>query len=68
MGVDISRQMVRLATMKYPHLHFRQMAAEHLDLSGEPFDFIVLSDLVGYLYDIRLVFEQLHKVCHPRTR
>jgi SAM-dependent methyltransferase len=67
-GVDISGQMVRLAAMKYPHLHFRQIAAEHLSLSGEPFDFIVLSDLVGYLYDIRLVFEQLRKVCHPRTR
>jgi SAM-dependent methyltransferase len=67
-GVDISGQMVRLAAMKYSHLHFRQMAAEHLTLSGEPFDFIVLSDLVGYLYDIRLVLEQLRKICHPRTR
>lgn len=68
MGVDISGQMVRLSAMKYPHLYFRQIAAEHLDLSGEPFDFIVLSDLVGYLYDIRIVFEQLRKVSHPRTR
>jgi SAM-dependent methyltransferase len=67
-GVDIAGQMVRLAAMKYPQLHFRQIAAEHLNLSGEPFDFIVLSDLVGYLYDIRLVFGQLRKVCHPRTR
>jgi SAM-dependent methyltransferase len=67
-GVDISGRMVGLAAMKYPHLQFRQMAAEHLDLSGEPFDFIVLSDLVGYLYDIRLVFEQLRKVSHPCTR
>jgi SAM-dependent methyltransferase len=67
-GVDISGQMVRMAAMKYPHLHFRQIAAEHLDLSVEPFDFIVLSDIVGYLYDIRLVFEQLRKVCCPRTR
>ena len=67
-GVDISGQMVRLAAMKYPHLQFRQIAAGHLDLAGEPFDFIVLSDLVGYFYDIRLDFEQLRKVCHPRTR
>ena len=40
-GVDISGQMVRLAAMKYPDLHFRQMAAEHLDFSGEPFDLSV---------------------------
>jgi ubiquinone/menaquinone biosynthesis C-methylase UbiE len=68
LGVDISGQMVRLAAMKHPHLQFCQMAAEHLDVREESFDFIVLSDLVGYLYDIRLVFEQLRKVSHPRTR
>jgi SAM-dependent methyltransferase len=68
LGVDISGQMVRLAARKYPPLQFRQMAAEHLELPGEPFDFIVLSDLVGYLYDIRLVFERLRHICHSRTR
>lgn len=68
LGIDISGQMVRLAAQKYPHLHFRQMAAEHLELPGEPFDVIVLSDLVGYLYDIRLVFERLRPVCHAHTR
>src|SRR5262245_39104122 len=40
LGLDIAGQMVQLAAMKYPHLHFRQMAAEHLELPGEPFDFI----------------------------
>ena len=68
LGIDISGQMVRLAAQKYPHLHFRQMAAEHLEIPEEPFDFIVLSDLVGYLYDIRLVFTQLRNMCHSRTR
>ena len=34
------------------------MPAEFLDLGGETFDYIILSDLVGFLYDIRLVFEQ----------
>jgi SAM-dependent methyltransferase len=67
-GIDISRQMVRLAGGKYPQLHFRQMAAENLDLAEEPFDFVVLSDLVGYLYDIRLAFGQLRKICNSHTR
>jgi hypothetical protein len=44
------------------------MSAEQLDLQGEQFDFIVLSDLVGYLYDIRLVLERLRQACHARTR
>jgi ubiquinone/menaquinone biosynthesis C-methylase UbiE len=68
LGIDMSGQMVRLAAKKYPHLQFRQTAAEHLELPEEPFDFIILSDLVGYLYDIRLVFERLRHICHTHTR
>lgn len=67
-GVDISGEMVRLASSKYPVLEFRRMSGERLDLGEEKFDFIILSDLVGYLYDIRLVFERLRSVCHSRTR
>jgi len=68
LGIDISAEMVCIAATKYPHLRFRKMPAESLDLQGERFDFIVLSDLVGYLYDIRWVFERLRTVCHSRTR
>ena len=68
LGIDISSEMVRLAAQKYPQLKFVHMPAERLDLPDERFDFIILSDLLGYLYDIRLVFERLRTVCHPRTR
>ncbi|HEY6274524.1 MAG TPA: glycosyltransferase [Terriglobales bacterium] len=67
-GVDISGEMIRLARKKYPKLEFHQMAAESLDLRGEKFDYILLSDLAGFLFDIRLVFERLRSVCHPETR
>ena len=67
-GIDVSGEMVRLASAKYPQLTFRQMAAEELDLGGEQFDYIILSDLVGFLYDIRRVFEKLRPACHHRTR
>lgn len=68
LGIDISSEMVRLAARKYPHLKFIHMPAERLGLPGEGFDFIILSDLLGYLYDIRLVFERLRTVCRSRTR
>ncbi|MBI4609934.1 MAG: glycosyltransferase [Candidatus Rokubacteria bacterium] len=68
LGIDLSAEMVRLATKKHPDLRFRQMAAEELDLAGERFDYIVLSDLIGYLYDIREVFRRLRGACHARTR
>jgi SAM-dependent methyltransferase len=67
-GIDISNEMVRLASSKHPNLEFHCMAAEHLDLGGEKFDYIILSDLVGFLYDIRLVFERLRSVSHAQTR
>jgi SAM-dependent methyltransferase len=68
LGIDISPEMVRLATSKHPNLEFRCMAAESLDCGGEKFDYIILSDLVGFLYDIRLVFERLRSACHAQTR
>jgi ubiquinone/menaquinone biosynthesis C-methylase UbiE len=68
LGIDISGKMVRHAEKKYARLQFRKMAAEHLDLEQEKFDFIVLSDLVGFLYDIRVVLERLQKVCHSGTK
>jgi len=68
LGIDISPEMVRLATSKHPDLEFRCMAAESLDCGGEKFDYIILSDLVGFLYDIRLVFERLRSACHAQTR
>jgi SAM-dependent methyltransferase len=67
-GVDISSEMIRLAASRHHQIRFRQMPAERLDLPGEEFDYIVLSDMVGYFYDIRQVFERLRSVCHFRTR
>jgi SAM-dependent methyltransferase len=67
-GIDISSEMVRLASAKHPDLEFHRMTAEDLDLGGEKFDYIVLSDLVGFVYDIRQVFERLRSVSHPQTR
>ena len=68
LGIDISGEMVHKASSRHPHLEFRHMAAEHLDLGGEQFDYIVLSDLVNFLYDIRLVFNRLHSAHHSQTR
>ncbi len=70
-GVDLSGRMVEVARRRHPHLHFLQMDAHGLQpdpaLAG-PFDYVILSDLVGDLYDVQRAFEQLRKVCHQRTR
>ena len=53
---------------RHPKLTFYRMAAERLELPGQTFDYIILSDLVGYLYDIRGAFERLAALSHPGTR
>jgi SAM-dependent methyltransferase len=66
-GVDISPRIVELARAKHPRLTFLAGDAEDLPVS-EPFDYVILSDLIGYLDDVQRAFEQMNKACGPRTR
>ncbi|RMH51791.1 MAG: glycosyltransferase [Zetaproteobacteria bacterium] len=66
-GIDFSPRMVELARARYPDLHLAVMDAQALGFSA-PFDYIVLSDLVGHLVDVQGVLEGLARICHPRTR
>lgn len=66
-GVDISPAMVEIASRKYPHLEFRVGNAEDLSLA-EKFDYVVLSDVIGYIPDVQKAFAELRKVTHARTR
>jgi ubiquinone/menaquinone biosynthesis C-methylase UbiE len=67
-GVDLSGEMVRRAAARHPNLSFHWMPAERLSLPGQTFDYVILSDLLGYLYDIRAVLERVAVLCHPGTR
>jgi ubiquinone/menaquinone biosynthesis C-methylase UbiE len=66
-GVDFSHEMIKVAQKNYPHLTFRVMDAHKLEFN-ETFDYIVLSNLVGYTEDIWQVFRELQSVCHKNTR
>ena len=66
-GVDISRGMVEIASRKYPHLSFLVGYADDLPIHDK-FDYVILSDVIGYLPDVQRAFAQLRKVTHPRTR
>lgn len=68
-GVDISPGMVELAKKKYPHLTFHVGDGNRLDqMHRETYDYIILSDFVGYLDDIQACLEALHPFCGPHTR
>jgi hypothetical protein len=60
--------MIRIAQANHPSLTFHHMPAEEIDLGDQKFDYIILSDLAGFLYDIKLVFERLRNYCHAGTR
>lgn len=66
-GIDFSPAMVKEAKEQFPDLDIRLMDAEHIQLN-EQVDVIIVSNLVGYLDDVQLVFEQLHKVAHAHTK
>lgn len=67
LGLDISENMIKVSQCKYPTLEFRICDAEILDIE-EKFDYVILSDLVGSLFDIQHTFYNLRKVTKPETR
>lgn len=66
-GIDISSKMVEAARQKYPIYEWRVLDAEEMKL-GERFDYIVLSDVLGYFFDVEKVFHNLKKISHENTR
>ncbi len=68
-GLDISAEMIKLADLKYkanrPELQFSSVEPENLK---EKFDYIVISDVVGYVGDVEDLFRKLHALseCHTR--
>src|SRR6185503_10360489 len=66
-GVDLSPEMIRQAHARHPELRFVQ--GDALDLAiEEPFDFVILSDLVNDLWDVQQTFERLRGLSTPKTR
>jgi len=67
LGIDSSDNMLQIAHSKYPELEWRKGDADNLAIEGH-FDYLVLSDLIGYLHDVQRAFRSLQGVCNPRTR
>ena len=70
-GVDISDKLINLAKKKFPKVHFycNDIISDNKRLSSEgKFDFILISDTIGYFYDIQKYLESIHFFCKPETR
>lgn len=66
-GIDFAPEIIKTAKVKYPNLVFYTDDAEHFRLN-ETFDYIILSDLAGSLWDVQQVVHNLHQFCHQKTR
>jgi SAM-dependent methyltransferase len=69
-GVDLSGEMVRLAAERYPDLRFVQADAHELEILGaeEPFDVVILSDLINDAWDVQRLLLRIVPLTHRRTR
>jgi SAM-dependent methyltransferase len=70
-GLDIAPGMIARAREKYPDLEFVVGDAETLDapeMEGRTFDYIVMSDVVGHLFDVWAAFRALRRLCTERSR
>lgn len=71
LGIDISREMIIKAKEKNKNLIFIEADIEDensIKEINEVFDFIILSDTIGYLRDIEGTLKRIHKFCNADTR
>jgi ubiquinone/menaquinone biosynthesis C-methylase UbiE len=67
-GVDFSEEMIQRAKKNHPEFEFIHADTHDLSSINETFDIIILSDLINDLWDVQRVFEQIKRLCTPRTR
>lgn len=66
-GVDLSSAMIEKAKEKYPALNFAAADVEKTAF-GEKYDYLIMSDVVGYLDDIQSAFRNLKNNSHAQTK
>lgn len=66
-GIDFIEEVVQVARDRHPEHSFYNIDAENIELK-EKFDYIIISDLVGVLWDVQKMFREINKLTHPGTR
>ncbi|MDR1593519.1 MAG: glycosyltransferase [Prevotellaceae bacterium] len=67
LGIDFAPEVVEIAQAKYPHLRFELDDIENLQ-TNETFDYIIISDLMGSLWDAQKAIHNVRRLCHRQTR
>jgi len=66
-GIDFSGEAITLAKSNYPDDMFIEVSALEFK-TDETYDYIILSDLLGDIWDIQILLNNLHKWSHSETK
>lgn len=70
-GIDISADMIAVARADHPAFEFIEADLQDpatLSGLGDDFDYVVIPDTLGFLYDCEAFMDQLAPVCRDHTR
>jgi SAM-dependent methyltransferase len=67
-GIDFSTSMVQRASLRHRALHFVEADAHDLSAVCEPFDIVLLADLLNDVFDVQTVLQEVHQLSQPATR
>ena len=70
-GIDLSEKLINKAKKSYPHLKFYVgdiNNSSKLLKNEKKFDYIIITDTVGYFQDVQKTLELLHFYCNEETR
>ncbi len=65
LGIDISPRMIALARERNSGLEFLQADIERDPIDAEPFDYVLLSDVIGSLDDVQVALERVRPLLKP---
>ena len=70
-GIDLSKKMIECARETHLNIEFIHADIENISTIKSIdtiFDYIIISDTIGYFEDIEKVLNSLHKLCNSDTR
>jgi len=67
-GVDTDGSAIATARRDHPGLRFINLPGERVHELGDTFDYVIISQVLGEVYDLGTLFRSVQTVCHERTR
>jgi ubiquinone/menaquinone biosynthesis C-methylase UbiE len=64
-GIDISTELINIATASYPDCTFAVMDMERLDFPDASFDFVYSSLAIHYIENWNMVFNEVYRLLKP---